>query len=167
MTEIISLINFKGGVAKTSSAVNIAADLAKFEGKKTLLVDLDPQSNASLWLMGVTRFEQVIDGHNNVYGLFQDYIDGHHAFDFDKARVESVVRKKSYGSWHNPIPKLDLLPATYRMIGLEAELMPKDNRHKILRQSLKHAVQEYDYVIIDCPPNVYSVTRNALFWSDY
>jgi chromosome partitioning protein len=167
MPEIISLINFKGGVAKTASAVNIAADLAKFHDKKTLLVDLDPQSNSSLWLMGVERFERIIDGNRNIYGLFRDHIRGTHNFDFEEACVENVVRKLSYGVYRNPIPNLDLLPATYKMISLEAELIPIDNRHKIMRRALRDAVQDYDYVIIDCPPNVYSVTRNALFWSDH
>jgi chromosome partitioning protein len=121
MTAIkISFINFKGGVGKTTLAVNFAAMLNK-KNHKTLLVDLDPQANASMYLLPPELMEKRISRegeeiHKTTYQMFLDEIEGTRLFRFTEAVVESVVRdKRGY-----PLtPNLDLLPNTYEAINLE------------------------------------------------
>jgi len=165
---ILSFVNFKGGVGKTATAVNVASDLAKYHEAKTLLVDLDPQSNTSMWVMTAEKLKNRMDNEKTctVYQLFRDHTLGTHDFDFDEAVVKSPVQ--------NPdgtplIPNLDLLPATYDMVKLEHEIATSDlpDRFSILEKELQVARREYKYIVIDCAPNIYWATRNALFFSDF
>lgn len=165
---ILSFVNFKGGVGKTATAVNVASNLAKHHNAKTLLVDLDPQSNSSLWVMTAEKLKNRMDNEKTrtVYQLFRDHILGTHDFDFDEAVVKSPVQ--------NPdgtplIPNLDLLPATYDMVKLEHEIATSDvpDRFSMLDRGLQVARREYKYVVVDCAPNIYWATRNALFFSDF
>jgi len=110
----ISFINFKGGVAKTTTAVNFAAMLAE-RGYSTLLVDLDPQSNSTQWLLGEKRGTHRIQNEvtKTVYQLFLDRIQKTHKFRFADSVVKAVVQNPSGLSL---TPNLDLLPNTYRAI---------------------------------------------------
>ena len=168
----IALINFKGGVAKTITSVNFAAVLAK-RGYKTLLVDLDPQSNASLWLLGGeregTRFmARLEEPHKTVYRLFLDSLNGTHHFRFQDSVIKAVA-KNVWG--HVLTPKLDLLPNTYEAIALERKLagggaygeLPMN----ILKLQLENIQESYDFIIFDCAPNLYLTTINALLFSNY
>jgi chromosome partitioning protein len=164
----ISFINFKGGVAKTITSVNFAAVLAQRK-YKTLLVDLDPQSNASLWLLGGeregTRFMARLDEpHKTVYQLFRDRLDGTHNFRFVNSVVKAVARDK-YG--HSVTPNLDLLPNTYDAIDLEERLALGQLNIDILKLQLENIQESYDFIIFDCAPNLYLTTVNALLFSNY
>ncbi len=164
MVKKISLINFKGGVAKTTIAVNLAAELADRENN-VLLVDLDPQSNSSMWLLGEQRFEQrVKELENTVYQLFLDYTDRYHEFQFEKAVVKGVVQDKKGVQIS---PRLDLLPNTYYSIKLESKLMAQNPNFDILKRQLENIQDKYDFIILDCAPNLYNTTKNALFFSNY
>lgn len=169
MSTNISFINFKGGVAKTTLAVNFAATLARRE-HKTLLVDLDPQSNASLWLLGPDRFlARLREPHKTVYQLFLDRIphvlQGHLRFRFNDTVVKAVAQD-SRG--HAVTPHLDLLPNTFEAIDLEHHLSASNApNYDILKKQLENIQTQYDYIVFDCAPNLYLVTINALLFSNY
>jgi chromosome partitioning protein len=163
--RVISFINFKGGVGKTASTVNIAACLASFQGQRVLVVDLDPQCNASLWLLKPPQWEAHIgNGRQSTYQLFRDHINGTHLFDFEQALVRGVPRNE-----FPMIAKLDLLPASVDLLRVEDIIYQNKLKQffRFLHDSLKPYFNEYDYVFFDCPPNLYAVTKNALFASDY
>lgn len=172
MATKISFINFKGGVAKTITSVNFAAVLAQ-RGYKTLLIDLDPQSNASLWLLGGehegTRFmARLQEPHKTVYQLFLDRLDGTHHFRFQDSVIKAVVKD----TWGNVLtPHLDLLPNTYQSIALERKLAGGgafgELSMNILKLQLEDIQENYDFMIFDCAPNLYLTTINALLFSNY
>jgi chromosome partitioning protein len=163
--KVLAFINFKGGVGKTACAVNIAATMAKLHDKKVLLVDLDPQSNSSLWLMrpDVWR-EHVAKGRRSTFEIFDDAIQGKDRFNFD----ESVVKGVTTWTGFVELPQLHLLPASVELLRIEDrihELRPPA-LYRILDRALKDYVDRYDYVFFDCPPNLYTTTKNAIFLSD-
>jgi len=169
MVTKISFINFKGGVAKTTLAVNFAATLAKQE-HKTLLVDLDPQSNASLWLLGERRFPARLDEPSKtVYQLFLDRIphvsQGHLKFRYADAVVRAVAQDRR---GHSVTPHLDILPNTFEAIELEHHLSASQAlKHDILKKQLENVQSQYNFIIFDCAPNLYLTTMNALLFSNY
>lgn len=142
MGKIIAIANQKGGVGKTTTSVNLAAGLGVLE-KKILLIDADPQANASSGLG--------IDVENVTVGTYQ--ILEHAA----KAN-EAVVATNS--------PNVDIIPAHIDLVAIEIELVDKDNREYMLKQSLTSVVGNYDYIIIDCAPSLGLITLNALTAAD-
>jgi chromosome partitioning protein len=167
----IAFINFKGGVGKTALAVNFAAKLS--EKYRTLLIDLDPQSNASAWLMQETDFsernkkEGKGESHKTVYQLFLDQMNGTRHFDFDDAAIPRVVQLTS--GLHIS-PKLDLLPNTYWSMDLEGHLATQaasEDPRGYLQDGLKGFEERYQFVVIDCAPNLYILTQNAMVYSNY
>ncbi len=144
MSEVISIANQKGGVGKTTTAVNLAASLAASE-KKVLLVDIDPQANATSGF-GFSRS----DYEYNIYHVLLDIKD-----------VSDVRLKTS-------MENLDLVPSNIGLVGIEKEFYDKDVKGKemILKNKLAEVVSEYDYVIIDTPPALGPITVNALSASD-
>jgi len=164
--RVISFINFKGGVGKTACTVNLAACLAAYRDKKVLVVDLDPQCNSSLWLLKPEEHRSHVGkGRQSVHQLFRDHINGTHLFDFERAVVRGVPRRDGYPL----ISRLDLLPAAVELLRIEDQIYQNKYAQffSFLHKSLKPFFGEYDYVFLDCPPNVYAVTKNALFASDY
>jgi len=167
----ISFINFKGGVAKTTTAVNFSACLAntKIDGENptVLLVDLDPQSNASLWLLGKTRFP-IRNEHQQEKTVFRMFMDMFPRepknFRFKDAVVQSVVKDR-HG--HDLVPTLDLLPNTYDAIDLEERMMTHQGVLDYLAKQLEDKEDSYDYMVFDCAPNLYYTTINALLFSNF
>ncbi|HHT9117655.1 MAG TPA: ParA family protein [Candidatus Hypogeohydataceae bacterium YC38] len=134
----IALANQKGGVAKTTTAINLGACLAEL-GKKVLLIDLDPQANLSSW-MGV--------GSENTERSIYHVLLG-------EAELKEVLTdSKVKGLW--------LAPATVELAGAEKILANEVGRDIILRQKLDHLVDDYDYLFMDCPPSLGIITINAL-----
>ena len=164
-TKVLAFINFKGGVGKTACAVNIAATLAKLHEKKVLVVDLDPQSNSSLWLMRPDRWrEHVAKGRRSTFEIFDDAIQGKERFDFGESVVRGVVTWTGFVE----LPKLHLLPGSVELLRIEDrihELRPPAV-YRLLERALKEHLSAYDYVFFDCPPNLYTTTKNAIFLSD-
>ena len=136
MGHVISVSNQKGGVGKTTTAVNLATALCAV-GKKVLLVDLDSQGNASTGL-GVRRS----DIQKSSYDIL-----------FDEAGVEDVVVRTK-------IPRLSVVPSSLHLAGAEIELVSAESREYKLRKALRKPLP-YDYVIIDCPPSLSLLTLNA------
>jgi chromosome partitioning protein len=163
--KVVAFVNFKGGVGKTANVVNIGASLAKYHHKRVLIVDLDAQSNASLWLMQPRHWrEHTRDLSRSVYQIFYDHIVGTNLFHFERALVKGLPQQK-----FPLIANLDLLPSVVEMISIEDKI--QQNRyapiHTYLFKSLQSYMDLYDYVFLDCPPNLYSVTKNALFTAEY
>lgn len=142
MGKIVSFANQKGGVGKTTTCINLAAYLAAM-GKKVLVVDMDPQGNATSGLG--------VDKNKDTLTLF-DAIDG--SYD-----ITDIIKK-------TPIDKLDIVPATVDLAGAEIELVRMDNREKIIKNLLNKVKYNYDYTLVDCPPSLGLLTVNALTASD-
>ncbi len=142
MAKIISFSNQKGGVGKTSTCVNMAAAIA-LRGKKVLLIDIDPQGNATTGL-GFSKSEL----ENSVYSVLIE----------DKPITEALQKTEIKG--------LDLLPSSIDLAGAEVELVYQKNRENKLNYALRQISTVYDYVMIDCPPSLGLLTINALASSD-
>ncbi|MCH7771203.1 MAG: ParA family protein [Bacteroidetes bacterium] len=140
MTKIISIANQKGGVGKTTTAINVSSLIAAAE-KKTLLLDIDPQANSSSGL-SITNYNP------SVYEVL-----------IGNEKIEDVIID-SY------MPYLDILPSNINLVGAEIELVEMEDREKILDKVLQTIVNNYDYIIIDCPPSLGLLTLNSLTASD-
>lgn len=138
--KIISVANQKGGVGKTTTAINLSASLAVAE-KKILVIDIDPQGNSSSGL----SFQNT---QPSIYDLLISQVK------FADTIVKDVI------------PYLDLIPATIDLVGAEVELLEMERREFVLKERLKEARSKYDYVFIDCPPTLGILTLNALTASD-
>jgi chromosome partitioning protein len=163
--RVIAFVNFKGGVGKTANVVNIGACLAKYHGKKVLIVDLDAQCNSSLWLMKPEELEKHNKDLNRcVYQIFRDKIVGSSVFDFARAVVRGVPRRE-----YTLIANLDLLPSAVEMAKIEDQIhqIKSVSAFTVFYQALKPYFDGYDYVFLDCPPNLYTVSKNALFAAEY
>lgn len=163
--KVISFINLKGGVAKTTTTVGVAETLACDFGKKVLVIDLDPQTNATIMLIGEDHWFKLDRQGNTLATLFNDALKEEWNFNLDNSLQHGVGAGQS--------ENLDLLPSSLRLIELQDKLitMPHgvfDMRHpvNIIYNRLKKIIDEYDYILIDCPPNLGFVTLNGLRISD-
>lgn len=142
MSKIIVVANQKGGVGKTTTAVNLAACMAVTE-VPTLIIDMDPQSNATSGL-GI----ELSDSEASIYDVL-----------INDTEVNDVIRKSE-------LPLLDILPSSAKLVGAEIELVPALARETILKGALATVNGEYEYVFIDCPPSLGLLTLNSLTAAD-
>jgi chromosome partitioning protein len=164
-SKVLAFINFKGGVGKTATVVNIGATLAKLHEKKVLIVDIDPQSNSSVWLMRPDRWhEHVAGGRRSTFQIYDDALNNKNRFDFEEALVKGVVTWTGF----TDLPRLHLLPAAVELLRIEDKVheLRASAVYQLLDAALSPYFKEYDYVLLDCPPNLFSTTRGAIFSAD-
>ncbi|MBI2849208.1 MAG: ParA family protein [Chloroflexi bacterium] len=142
MGKLTAIVNQKGGVGKTTTAVNLAACLTEMN-KKILLIDIDPQGNTTSGLG--------IDKRKVTRCIYNVLID-------DLPAVQAIVP--------TPIPGLHLIPATPQLAGAEIELVPQISREHKLRNAIANIKDKYEYLLVDCPPSLGLLTINALTASD-
>ncbi|MBU1627873.1 AAA family ATPase [bacterium] len=142
MTRVISIANQKGGVGKTTTAVNLSACIAVSE-YKTLIIDMDPQSNAGF------GFGFYNSNSNSLYDAF-----------VSRCSIKDVIK-------NTQIPNLSLITSNKDLTGFEIEFVSMKNREFVLKDMLKPIRDEFQYIIIDCPPSMGLLTLNSLVSADY
>ena len=142
MSKTIAITNQKGGVGKTTTAISLASSLAILE-KKTLLVDADPQANATSGMGFDPKNIQA-----SIYDCLLEDVDPHNII------------------LHTDTPHLDILPAHIDLVGAEIEIINYPNREKMMRRSIDKIREEYDFILIDCSPSLGLITVNALTAAD-
>ncbi|KKO20770.1 MAG: AAA family ATPase [Candidatus Brocadia sp.] len=210
MAKVVSFINYKGGVGKTTTTYHIGCALALFHSKKVLLIDVDPQANLTFLCAVYHRWELFKKDNGTIANLFASYFRD----SFDPCQIKNIIWKSpielsTEGKATNDVVKnLDLIPSDIDLLGVDLELASKTWRKiesgfyqeqlQILRRTIKglkelfcidtsddmrdalfyleqrhilknaiHGIKDnYDYILIDCPPNLYLVTQNALAASD-
>ena len=140
--KIVSIANQKGGVGKTTTSVNLGACLA-YIGKRVLLIDIDPQGNATSGT-GIDKG----DVHQCIYDVLVDDVD-----------MKDVIKETE-------LPNLFVVPATIQLAGAEIELVPTISREVRLKRAVDQVKDEFDYILIDCPPSLGLLTLNSLTASD-
>ena len=167
MTHIISTINLKGGVGKTTTTVALAETFSAQFQKKVLVIDLDPQTNASLMLIGEKKWFELNSKGHTLARLFTDALDPENKkFDLDATLQKKVSDVQSAHS-------VDLLPSSLDLIDVQDTLAAappgkfySTNPIEVLWRAVKSKVHEYDLVLVDCPPNLGIITLNGLRISD-
>ncbi len=157
MARRIAFINYKGGVGKTSLIVNTAAALAEL-GKRVLLFDFDTQSNASIWLMRLERWNAVnAAGVGSVYSIFEP----------GTAKLPDLVIKDvvSNKEGEKLLPGLDLVPTSFNLVDLESEYIgdPAHPPYQIFNEQLQALDSQYDFILFDCPPNILRASQCGIF----
>jgi chromosome partitioning protein len=163
MARIVSLINLKGGVAKTTTTVALAETLAARFRKRILVIDLDPQTNATTMLIGESRWKEINEKGWTLATLFRDALDPNNKrFDLEntlQSRVSDVQGAE----------KVDLLPSSLDLIDVQDRLASAPTGQfysltpiDLLRLAVKSKLDDYDLVLVDCPPNLGLITLNGL-----
>lgn len=142
MGRIISVVNQKGGVGKTTTAVNLAAGLGK-AGKRTLLIDIDPQGNSTSGY-GINKRKIAVSSYDVLTNT---------------AKLSAAIVK-------TPFENVDIVPSNIALAGAEIEMIDFDNRESVLKSAIAPVFGDYDFIILDCPPSLGLITLNALTASD-
>lgn len=158
MTKVVSFVNLKGGVGKTTLAVSFAAYCAR-KGKKTLLIDVDPQTNASIWILGFDLWEK----HAKEKGTVADLLGltEHKKAEGKKKNIADVMISKvtSFG--------FDMIPSHLDLFTIDFDLASVPLKELKLKKAVADVLEKYDYIILDCPPNLTIPTQNALAFSTH
>lgn len=168
MTKVISMINLKGGVGKTTTTLAIAEFLSLVHNKKVLVIDLDPQTNATVALIGEKKWKEKNDLGQTVCQMFRDKLDKTARFEIKNA-IEKNVSNLGGG-----IRGLDLLPSSLELIEIQDAISKISDQEfnltspvMILKEHVEIVKHQYDFILIDCPPNLGLITLNGIYISDY
>lgn len=168
MTTVISTINLKGGVGKTTLTVALAEFLAVEHNKHVLMIDLDPQTNATVALIEEKKWIQKDKNGKTLLRLFKDKVEKKNEFKIEDAIIKHVSNVSK------GINNLDLLPSSLGLIEIQDQLamVPSGNFFvtspvTILQEAMSSVIGEYDFVLIDCPPNLGIITLNGINISNY
>lgn len=182
--RVVSFINYKGGVGKTTTTYHIGCSLAEHHGKRVLLVDIDPQSNLSLLCMSYENYDMFRRQQGTIRDLYHRFQKGQNPLMTEDFIVRDAIRP----SENDPIAGVDLLPCDIDLLGEDlGGLVPTIsagrgvNAFQVLQQLAQKTLYQwdflrcafhelrdsYDYILIDCPPNLYMMTQNALRASDF
>lgn len=161
MAQKISFLNIKGGVGKTSLLVNMGACLA-YMGRRVLIVDFDAQSNASIWLMRLDRWNGLNKAPEKfLLNIFRD----------PSSKLSNCIHKSPIrdADGDELLQRLDLAPASFTLMDLEHEVpdIPGKSFYVRFFEALKEVEDDYDFILFDCPPNFFYTTQCALFASDH
>lgn len=169
MGKIVSLINLKGGVGKTTTTVALAEFLTFEKRKRVLVIDLDPQTNATVMLINQAIWKKANDEGRTIYQMFLDKLENTDRFSIS----DSIIKNVSGVS--GGIQGLDLLPSSIDLLEIQ-DSIPMINQKSHFAQSpitvlasylTQEIVDSYDFILIDCPPNLGVITLNGIFLSDY
>ncbi|MDR0812631.1 MAG: AAA family ATPase [Oscillospiraceae bacterium] len=159
--QAIAIINLKGGVGKTTTTVGLAQYLAE-QGKKVLVIDLDPQTNATVMLVGEEKWDELNKAGHTLNTLFRDAVNSTHTFNLNETLQKGVSGIKS-------VTTLDLLPSSIDLIETQEQLAKAVytntstlNLYDVLYNGIQSILGAYDYVLFDCPPDLGLITRNGL-----
>lgn len=160
MARKLAFINYKGGVGKTSLIVNVASCLAQ-KGKRVLLCDLDTQSNSSIWLLRIERWNRInMEKRGSVYSILEP----------GKDRIKDLIIKDVIrdNQGNAQLPGLDLLPTTFNLIDIENEynINPQNPHYMIFNEQIREVEQDYDFIVYDCPPNILNASQLGIFSAD-
>ena len=178
MPKIVSFINYKGGVGKTTSAYHVACSLAQHYSQKVLMIDIDPQTNLTFLCAEVKQWERRKNSTGTIKGLYDRYVNG------TTLDVNRSIWNDAVVVGRNPIRGLDLIPCDIDLLGEDiggSQVVGRFPTFQALQQNAQRYMKEmsflrrvidetenrYQWVIIDCPPNLYLMTQNALHASDY
>jgi len=168
MAIVISMINLKGGVGKTQLTVSLGEFLVREFDKKVLIIDLDPQTNATVMLIGDRRWKELNEEGKTLFQLFKDKIDRTNRFCIE----DSIVSPTS--NVDGGLENLHLLPSSLDLIEIQ-DRIPSISQDQfgvvspatVLGSAVSRILDDYDFVLIDCPPNLGIITLNGLYISDY
>jgi len=157
-TRVVSVINYKGGVAKTTTTIALAEKFSEAYHKKVLVIDLDPQISATIMLLGIARWKRLNAKNLTLAGLF-NYMcfSNTESFDLNSAIQKNVSNVAGASS-------VDLLPSSIGLFDIQNRIAPF--QVDLLEKGVKNIIDNYDIILIDCPPNLGLVTLNGLFISD-
>lgn len=168
MAIVTSIINLKGGVGKTTLTLALAHYLAAEHSRRVLVIDLDPQTNATIAMVTERRWRDRDQSGQTLFQLFKDQLDGTRTFSASEA---ILTRVSNVGGG---IPGLDLLPSSIRLHRIQDKITKITDLDSFrsptvyaLRESLRDVLPQYDHVIIDCPPNLGIITLNGIAISRY
>lgn len=168
MAVVTSVINLKGGVGKTTLTIALAHYLAAEHNRRVLVIDLDPQTNATIALVTERRWRERDQGGQTLFQLFKDQLDVSHLFSPQEAILPRV------SNVGGGIPGLDLLPSSIRLHRIQDKITKITDLESFrsptvyaLREAMRDLLPHYDHVLIDCPPNLGIITLNGIAISRY
>ncbi|ASL44692.1 Sporulation initiation inhibitor protein Soj [Burkholderia sp. AD24] len=181
MPKIVSMINWKGGVGKSTLSLHLGVGIMRFSKKtprpRVLLVDLDPQCNLSYLALGVSKYIEYVyeKKEPTLKNLFDSYFKGE-SFDTSKAIIPKPIKASPGKIWLD----VDLLPSHHELVLVDMRLAREKksgtthqeetkyeiDKLSIIKNAIEQVADQYDYVILDCPPNINLVTQNSFFASD-
>ena len=158
MTEIISFVNLKGGVGKTALAVNFAAYCGTYKNAKTLLIDIDPQTNATFASIHIENWDKHSKEHGtiaNLLGMKRHVATGGNEIEAEDILIEDVFEN------------VDLIPSHLDLFTIDLDLASATAREWKLKRKIRDIIDDYEYIVCDCPPNLTIPTQNALALSTH